>query len=197
MSWGGTTRTRTTAAAVTTALLLTALTACSDSGSDTAQPAETTPAAETTTEEPTPTPAAPLTIGTPYAWEDTANGLQGTSTVLGYEQGVRSVASASEEIGAAGYEWAALELKVCSDAGSFPVTTTPWTLAYADGARIEPSSTYDDFPKPEFPFDATVTAGKCIRGKVVYPVPDDSRPESVVYAPEGLAEPVEWTVPAK
>ncbi len=55
-----------------------------------------------------------------------------------------------------------------------------------------------DFPKPEFPTDdATVKVGDCIRGKISIPVPPDSRPERIVYAPEGLDEPVEWTVPKR
>ncbi|MFJ2178904.1 hypothetical protein ACIOHE_39175 [Streptomyces sp. NPDC087851] len=190
-------RTRTTAAIA--AVLLAALTACSSSDSDDTKPAATTEAAEVAEKEstPPPAPAEPMSFGAPYEWENTSDGAEGTSTVLAYDQDVKSVASASEETGTDGYVWSALELKVCSTTGTFTVTTSPWILAYADGTRAEPSSTtYDDFPRPEFPFEETLTQGKCVRGKVVYATPGDSRPESVIYAPEGLAEPVEWTVPA-
>ncbi|WP_154686013.1 hypothetical protein [Streptomyces himastatinicus] len=75
----------------------------------------------------------------------------------------------------------------------------PWSLAFADGTRAEVTGLNGgDFPKPEFPTDdATVKVGDCIRGKIPIPVPPASRPERIVYAPEGLDEPVEWTVPKR
>ncbi|MGW0122155.1 hypothetical protein [Streptomyces sp. NPDC003327] len=156
------------------------------------------PPAQTSTAAPVSTTAAPLTFGSTHAWEDAEAAVSGTSAVLGYQQGITSVGSAAEESGNKNYVWAALELKVCSNKGVFVATTTPWTLSYADGSRIEPSSsTWDDFPKPEFPLETKLTPGKCVRGKVVFPVPGDSRPETVVYSPESMDVPVEWAVPAK
>ncbi|MFE7804005.1 hypothetical protein ACFU51_04925 [Streptomyces sp. NPDC057430] len=190
-------RTRTTAVAVSVGLLLT-VTACG-STSESPEAATTTvlpPAATTSTPEPT-TPPAPeaMAMGSTLKWDE--GDISGTSAALSYKQGIKSVGSAAEETGEPDYVWAALELKVCSTKGTFSATTFPWTLAYADGARIEPSSsTWDDFPKPEFPLETKLTAGKCVRGKVVYPVPGNSRPETIVYAPDGV-DPVEWTVPAK
>jgi len=55
--------------------------------------------------------------------------------------------------------------------------------------------TYGDFPKPEYPYDATVKAGDCVRGKTVFAVPGKQRPERVLYTPEALPEPAEWAVP--
>ncbi|PWG08260.1 DUF4352 domain-containing protein [Streptomyces sp. V2] len=119
-----------------------------------------------------------------------------TSTVLGYEQGFKAQASAAEETGAPGYVWAALEIKVCVLSDGMRVTRFPWVLAYADGARVEPSgTTYGDFPKPEYPIDTQVKKGDCVRGKIAYAVPGDQRPAKVIYAPEGLPEPVEWAMP--
>lgn len=187
------------AVALTTGLLL-SLTACSNQ-TDPKPPAPTpTAAAPTPSETPSsePAPEPPRSLGSAYEWEATDGSVSGTSAVLGYSQGFKSAVSAAEETGTPGYIWAAAELKVCSTKGTFLSTTTPWTLSYDDGARIEPSSsTWDDFPKPEFPFETKLTSGKCVRGKLVYPVPGDSRPATVVYAPEGLDTPVEWTVPAK
>lgn len=140
-----------------------------------------------------------LAFGETWEWETTEEALeelQGAVTVLGYKQDVKAVVSADEEFGTDGYVWAALELKTCSVKGTFPATTEPWTLSYEDGTRIEPSSTtYDSFPRPEFPFETKLTTGKCVRGHVVYPVPGDQRPVTVVYAPYGLDTPTEWTVP--
>ncbi|MFB7364174.1 hypothetical protein [Streptomyces hydrogenans] len=199
---------RTTTTLIATAALTLALTACGAADNPPATPSDKggaeastatptpTPTTEPSTAAPEPTTAAPLKLGTTHTWQDAEAGVAGTSTAVSYQQGIKSVGSAAEETGNKGYIWAALELKVCSTKGVFLATTGPWTLSYADGARIEPSSsTWDDFPKPEFPFETKLTPGKCVRGKVVFPVPGNSRPETVVYAPENVDIPVEWAVP--
>ncbi|MEU2061987.1 hypothetical protein [Streptomyces sp. NPDC013455] len=48
-------------------------------------------------------------------------------------------------------------------------------------------------PKPEFPMDKPVKAGRCAAGLIAYPVPSGKRPERIVYAPEGT-DPIEWAV---
>ncbi|MEU0965683.1 hypothetical protein ABZ357_09735 [Streptomyces sp. NPDC005917] len=192
-------RTRT---AITAALLLGA-TAAACGGSDSAKPGPTvtvtktvTPAAKSA--EPSPS-SATYAFGTPWEFESTDGSIgtfAGTVTVLGYKQGVASVGSASQEAGASRYVWAYADLKLCVTKGSYNDDNTSWTLYYSDGSRVDPSSsTYDDFPKPEFPIQVTVTAGKCARGKLVFPVPGGKRPESVLYSPPGLDQPTEWTVP--
>ncbi|WP_173264455.1 DUF4352 domain-containing protein [Streptomyces pacificus] len=136
-------------------------------------------------------------MGESWAFESTGqDNYQGDVAVLDYKQGIKSVVSASEESGTEGYEWAYIELKTCSITGTFIADWTPWSLAYTDGSRVDPSSTtYRDFPKPEYPGETTLTSGKCVRGKLVFAVPSDSRPDTVVYAPFGLDIPQEWTVP--
>ncbi|MFF4356915.1 hypothetical protein [Streptomyces sp. NPDC001604] len=189
-------RTRTTVAAV----LLLGATACS---SNDAKPAPTVTVTKTAASSPG--SAAPSASSATYAFgqpwefessEGNASTFDGTVTVLGYKQGVTSVGSASEEAGQSGYVWAYADLKLCVTQGSYSDDNTSWTLYYSDGSRIDPSSsTYDDFPKPEFPVQVTVTEGKCARGKLVFPVPEGKRPASVLYSPPGLATPTEWTVP--
>ncbi|GGY82966.1 hypothetical protein GCM10010363_74500 [Streptomyces omiyaensis] len=198
---------RTTLAATTTFLFLT-VAACggdepetvTESGPHSAPTARATSASAasgSTSPAPEVTTTAPLKLGTSYTWEDAEAGVSGTSTAISYEQGIKSVGSAAESSGTPGYIWAALELKVCSTKGVFTANTFPWTLAYSDGARVEASgTTWDDFPKPEFPIETKLSPGKCVRGKVVYPVPGDSRPETIVYAPQTVTVPVEWAVPA-
>ncbi|MFE7354382.1 hypothetical protein ACFU8Q_14535 [Streptomyces sp. NPDC057543] len=187
-------RTGTTAALIATGLL--ALTAC---GGESADDKPTTAAAtQTPTTTPEQTPEPPMTVGNALHWEDTTNGIAGTSAALSYKQGIKSSGTASTEVGAAGYEWAALELKVCSSKGTFPTSSSPWVLAYDDGGRVEASSSiYEDFPRPQYPVDATLTPGKCVRGFVVYPVPDDDRPASVIYTYGNPIKTAEWAVPAK
>ncbi|MFI2367449.1 hypothetical protein [Streptomyces sp. NPDC018833] len=191
-------RTRTTAAAL---LLAAALVGCSNSSDDKPAAADS-PSPEPATSssepapEPTPTRQPILKMGTEWGFTG-SDGIEGAVTVIDYRQGFKSVGDAAEE-GAAGYQWAYVELKTCSISGTFPATTEPWTLSYEDGSRVEPSSTtYGDFPKPEFPFETTLTDGKCVRGKLVFSVPGDSWPHTVVYAPAGLDVPQEWAVPTK
>jgi hypothetical protein len=146
----------------------------------------------------------PLPLGETWEWEVGDGKVSGSATVLGYRQRVALDAPTPEEDSGAeskGYVWAALEVKVCNNptsADPIIVSNTPWVLAYADGAQIQPSSTtYDAFPRPEFPIgDTQLAAGRCIQGETVYPVPGDQRPTAAVYAPEGLEEPTEWTIPA-
>jgi len=156
-----------------------------------------TPGADEVSAPATPSPK-PFAFGDTWKLNnvDPAKPFEGNVTVLGYEQGFTSVGKVSEEAGAPGYVWAYTELRLCGIKGSYTDKTTSWTLYYSDGSRVSPSgTTYGDFPKPEFPFEVTVTAGKCARGKLVFPVPGDKRPESVLYKPEGLEEPREWSVP--
>ncbi|MCX5584269.1 DUF4352 domain-containing protein [Streptomyces erythrochromogenes] len=136
-----------------------------------------------------------FTVGHTWGFEGTLDDgpVVGNVTVLGYRHKLRSVGSAADESGTPGYVWAALDVKVCSDTGTFLVTDQPWTLTYADGARIDSSSTkYGDFPKPEFPFETTLTSGKCVKGNIVFAVPESPRPATAAYAPDGLATPREW-----
>lgn len=188
--------TRITAAAIAAGLLVT-LTACGSNDGSTKAPtnsgtAKETPAPQPTAASPSPAAAALAKIGTVRKFNDPAtaeyDATAGSVAVLAYEQPVKSVGSAAEESGAKGYVWAALEVKVCSTLGEFTTSSQPWTLAYADGARIEPSSTtYDDFPKPEYVDDAALAPGDCSRGKIVFPVPGNQRPAKAIYAPEQTA----------
>ncbi|MFE5675095.1 hypothetical protein ACFQ7B_07605 [Streptomyces erythrochromogenes] len=186
--------------AATLGLALFAATGCGTDASTASKapsPSATAAAAPTSSPSPspTPTPDPVFTVGHAWAFEGTigAEQVTGNAAVLGYRHKVRSVGSAADESGTAGYVWAALDVKVCSDNGTFVATDQPWTLTYADGARIAPSSTtFDDFPKPAFPFETTLTAGKCVKGNIVFAVPDNPRPSTAAYAPNGLATPREW-----
>ncbi|MFD6321876.1 hypothetical protein ACFWOL_03160 [Streptomyces sp. NPDC058442] len=197
---------RTTAIAII-AIITATLTACGGDSEPEAAPTSeprtttTAPSVETSEPEPSPTELDVLAFVDTWEWEtvdDIEGDIAGAVTVLGYKQGVKSIVTPDEEFSTDGYVWAALEIKTCSIKGTFGATTEPWTLSYDDGTRIEPSSsTYDDFPKPEFPFETRLTTGKCVKGNVVYPVPGNQQPAAVVYAPYGLDTPTEWTVPAK
>jgi hypothetical protein len=186
------------------ALLLTAsaLTAgCTSTGHDDAKPSTTPTTAEAAPATTAPATPATYAFGTPWAWQS-SDGISGKTTTYSYKQPVHSAGSAVDEAGASGYVWAALDVEVCNDdssTGPVDVSDTEWTLAYDDGSSVESSSSgYEDFPRPQFPMGgATVKAGRCLRGKIVFPVPGKGRPVRAVYAPAGLDEPIEWDVPAK
>ncbi|MEU9882507.1 hypothetical protein [Streptomyces phaeochromogenes] len=148
------------------------------------------------TPNPTPSEEKPKQFGNVLNFSDPVDGAALAVTVLGYEQGVTASITADQEFSTSGYVWAALEIKACVKKGTAGISRFPWVLAFADGARVEPSGvTYGDFPRPEYPYDATVKAGDCVRGKTVFAVPGKQRPERVLYTPEALPEPVEWAVP--
>ncbi|MEU6275446.1 hypothetical protein ABZ871_23980 [Streptomyces populi] len=187
-------RTRTATAAF---LLLAFAAACSGSG-DAAKPDASKAAGKSAAAKSGPSPKAPLALGAPFTV--TADGATMATTVLRYEQGkFRSRRSADEESGTTGYTWAVVEIEGCLKSGFAVVTRNTWALAYADGTRIGPSRvTYGDFPKPEYHPMATVNAGECVRGKTVFAVPANRRPERVLHTSEKsekLEIPAEWTVP--
>lgn len=190
-------------AIVAASLTLLPLTACSN-GQD-SKPRSSTPATATASPAATPSPspstsppASALAFGQSVATKPGKDGTTATATVLSYQQGgFKTQSSPDDEQGTSGYVWAALELSVCSTKGTIDISRFPWVLAYADGSRIEPSgTTFGDFPKPEYPFEAKVKEGDCVRGKSVYAVPGSKRPAKVIYTTKLLNEPAEWTVPA-
>ena len=184
-----------TRAITATAVLLLTLTACGSDTEPRTAPKASKPTAPKSTPEAKPSPDKPRAFGQELEFTD--DGMTMGITVLGYEQDTfHPQTSADEEFGTDGYTWAAVEIKACLKKGTSGVTRYPWALAYADGARIEPSSvTYGDFPKPEYPYEAKMKAGDCVRGKTVFAVPAKDRPEQVLYTPEALETPAEWSVP--
>lgn len=116
-----------------------------------------------------------------------------TASVLAYKDtGVKGI----PEFLGSGEKWAVLDVKVCNTGSSPVVTTTqPWSLAYAGGVRVEAAGmNAGDLPKPLYPMDARVSSGDCVRGNIAFQVPEEGRPERVLYAPGVMDEPVEWQV---
>jgi hypothetical protein len=182
--------TRTAYAALLATVALTA--GCTSTSHDDAKPS-TTP----TTKPATASPTGPLTLGAPSAWH--GDGYAGTTTALTYTQPVTGI-PANDGLGVKDGVWAVAEVKVCNSAGSSDITVSqfPWQLGYADGTRIKVTGLNGgDLPKPEFPTDdTTVIAGDCLRGKIPFYVPRTSRPDRIIYAPEGGDSAV-WGVPGK
>lgn len=168
------------------------------------RPSSSTSSAASASPSPSPSPSiGPFALGETWKWDRPEHDVSGSSAVLSYQQRVARDATDPEEAFGSeskGYVWSAVELKVCNDADSgqvLPTSSAVWKLAYDDGALVDPSSTiFDQFPKPWYPFDAELKAGRCVRGKLVFAVPGGQRPDRVVYGPEGL-EPVEWTIPKR
>jgi hypothetical protein len=187
-------RTRTTTATLLLAAAL-LLTGCSSDNEPDAKPDT-----KTSTTEPadTPEPAEPLTLGKTWEWEsEDENGpLTGSTTALAYRQPITGITPPDVD-GKTGEVWGQVEAKLCVDTGQVMVSQFPWSIAFADGARVEVTgSTGGDLPRPEYPMDVTVKAGDCVRGLIMFPVPEGQRPERIIYAPDSENGPAEWAVPA-
>ncbi|MER6678663.1 DUF4352 domain-containing protein [Streptomyces sp. NPDC000983] len=173
-------------------LLLAGAAGCSSDSDD--KPAVSKASAEPATSSPSPSPSAspsPDVFKLRDIADITLDGLDFTATVLAFkDRGISGGPGLLND----GQKWALAEVKVCNkDDESFGVTPFKWSLAYADGARVEPTHVSGSgLPGPVYPLEATVKGGDCVRGNIFYQVPPEGRAESVMYAPEGLDEPVEW-----
>jgi hypothetical protein len=137
-------------------------------------------------------PKRPLTLTLPAA-ENLSPGE--SATFYGYQQPV-SVGRRLDAL-AQQFVFGVADVKVCL--GVKPASQVAsltdrraWVLHYANGTIIDPAAIrYPKEPTPAFPFTASSAAAEvansCIRGKIVYPVPRNSRPESIGYAPSGFA----------
>ncbi|WP_326787869.1 hypothetical protein [Streptomyces sp. NBC_00151] len=190
--------TRTTTA-VTAVLLLATVTACSSSSTDNKP---RTASAKTTSRATASTAAktSPLKIGTGHHWSDTdtdGSHISGTTTVMGYTQPIKMDHSSGLS-DFAHPVWATLDVKLCADSSSTTVMSSqsPWALGFPDDTRIQaPFVSGAGVPKPEYPLDgAAVKAGTCLRGKITFSMERGTRPNQIIYGPEGR-DPVEWAVP--
>jgi hypothetical protein len=136
-----------------------------------------------------------LKLGAKKAIDDDANDVHITIQAVEYQQPYKGPQPQKPQDFQGGDTWATASIKVCNVSGpNINVSQMPWSLAYADGTSIEVTgSTGGDMPKPEFPMDKPVKAGRCAAGLIAYPVPSGKKPERIVYAPEGT-EPIEWAV---
>lgn len=179
----------TTAAAV--AVLALALTACSSSD----ETPTVTKASESHTASPTPTPSEQQTE---FKLGDTANvdGEEGEFSAAALSYRDTGIRSSIPDLLDPGQKWAIVEAKFCNKTGEVTtVSPFPWTLAYADGARVEATHmSGTDLPPPLYPMDAKVKSGDCVRGNITFQVPKEGRAERVLYSPEMLDEPVEWQI---
>lgn len=162
----------------------------SDDGKPAVSKATNTPSAGPSTSSPTPSPSAET-----YSLGDTldieASGYQFAVTVIAFkDKGITSVPGLLKD----GEKWAQVEVKVCNAGSeSFSVSPAPWSLAYADGVRVDATTVSGaELPAPEYPVEARVKAGDCVRGKVPFEVPKEGQAERVLYWPGDLDEPVEW-----
>ncbi|MEU2075432.1 DUF4352 domain-containing protein [Streptomyces sp. NPDC013489] len=183
---------------VATAGLLLAITACSsEPTTPTVSKTSTSPepVAPTTVPSPTPTDST-YKVGEAAKVNDTANGVVFTATVIAYTQPAKGP-QPPDPATQGGDVWATVEAKICNEAKTVTVSQFPWSLAYADGTVVKVTgSSGGDMPKPEFPMDVPIKAGRCVKGKIPFPVMSNTWPERVMYAPESLSDnPVEWFIP--
>ncbi|MEU0189443.1 DUF4352 domain-containing protein [Streptomyces afghaniensis] len=186
---------RYTTTALAACLLLAGTVSCSSDGDD--SKATVSKASETQSVSPAPSPTPSPTQET-YKLGDTVDVSTAdgkfTAAALAYKAGgIPDVAGLLK----ADQKWAVLEVKVCNKGPeSIEVSPFVWSLAYTDGARVEPMHmTGGELPQPLYPLEAKVKTDDCVRGNVLFQVPKQGAPERALYSPDALDEPVEWTVP--
>ncbi|MGY2019417.1 hypothetical protein [Nocardia gipuzkoensis] len=86
-----------------------------------------------------------------------------------------------------GGHWAAADVKTCLDKTDVPFTVSwdVWSVTDANYGSYRASNlTYNQFPRPLYPFsEETVAVGDCVRGSILFPVPDGVTVTRVKYAP--------------
>ena len=179
-------------AAIVTTGILVANARDNDSGQEPAVTKASDPKPASTTPTPSPSPSQEtLRLGDTAKIRNTEADF--TAAVLAYKDtGITGL----PDMLSSGQKWAALEVKVCNTGTEgFGVSPLVWSLAYADGARIEAAGmNAGELPQPLYPMDAKVKSGDCVRGNIAFQVPKEGRPERVLYSPDVLDEPAEWLV---
>lgn len=183
---------RTTILLTAACLLAGATVGCSSDSEDdkpTVSKATNTPTTAATSPSPSPSPET-------YKLGDTINietsGFEFAVTVIAFKD--KGITTDVPGLLQDGEKWAQAEVKVCNvGSETFGASPAPWSLAYADGVRVDSTSISGaELPAPEYPIEARVRAGDCVRGNVPFEVPEDGRAERVLYSPGDLDEPVEW-----
>jgi hypothetical protein len=175
------------------------LTACSSSGDP--KPAVTVTQTVTASPGSSASPAAAdngsLKMGAVKTIDDTANDVHITIQALAYQQPYKGPQPQKPDKSLGGDTWSTINVKVCNTSGpDINVSQDPWSLDYADGTSIKTTGlSGGDMPKPEFPMDKAIKAGRCAAGLIAFPVESSKTPARVIYAPDG-AEPIEWAVAA-
>jgi hypothetical protein len=86
-----------------------------------------------------------------------------------------------------GGHWVSVDVKTCLDKSDVPLTVSwnAWSVADANYGNYKASSlTYNQFPRPLYPFsEEALAVGDCVRGSILFPVPDGVTISRVKYAP--------------
>ncbi|MEU4986270.1 DUF4352 domain-containing protein [Streptomyces sp. NPDC021969] len=185
----------------TTILLITSLVALAGCGNSSGEPDTIrVTVTQTVTAQPSSKPAAApddgiYKMGDKATINDTESNIRFTAQVVEYQQPYKGPQPQKPSDFQGGDTWATASIKVCNEEGeTFSVDQSVWSLEYADGISVESTGlSGGDMPKPEYPMDKAVKAGRCAAGLIAYPVDGSKRPERVVYSPEGL-DSREWAI---
>jgi hypothetical protein len=141
-----------------------------------------------------PTASLPPGMRAPGQSAQADNG-QVTATMYEYRQ---PVATNGPPAGPSASGWAAADVQVCVLSSSIfdvSVSRDPWQVRTQDGRVVSATLLSDNrFPQPSYPTEhRRLRPGECLRGWVVFPVPDTTSPTAVEYAPPG-GQATAWTV---
>ncbi|GIJ43926.1 hypothetical protein Val02_08120 [Virgisporangium aliadipatigenens] len=122
---------------------------------------------------------APPQIGTPLSVAEWSGPLQ--VTVFEYKQPLSAKPPTPKT---AGHQFAAIDVRTCNRTTSLVqvIDTKPFTLVFGDTSTVAAYG-FDNpaFPQPAYPREHSLAAGTCVRGWIVFDVPN-SRPSAVRYS---------------
>uniref|UniRef100_UPI003F49489C hypothetical protein n=1 Tax=Nocardia suismassiliense TaxID=2077092 RepID=UPI003F49489C len=176
---------KTVGAVVAVAVASAVLAGCGTSSQSAAPPSSSVPSSTTTAAavSSTSNATAPLAPGAEITIGDNGGAISLRITMFSVTQQAAPTAPTPPS----GGHWAAVDAQTCVDKSDIPITVGWDTWAVADAKYGNyPSSnlTYNQFPKPLYPFGTQgVAVGDCVRGAILFPVPDDVVITRVKYQP--------------
>lgn len=137
-----------------------------------------------------------MNLGDTYVFKDTVQGkdIEVTIAALSYKAGVKAEFK-PDEVGQSGDSWSALEVKLCSIKGDIQPWKQSWQLGGPDGGRVQPGYVTGG-PTPAFPDDVKLGAGDCVRGHILFAVPEGMQLTTAFYAPDSMPQPKRWKLAA-
>jgi hypothetical protein len=168
-------------------LAVVAVVAVGCSSTEDTSAAPTTKAAATTTRPASPSSTSNANAPMPAGEEITLGGDNGGLTARVTMFSVTQEVAPQAPRPTSGGHWAAIDVQTCVDASTTPFTVSwnNWAVADAKNGNYPASNlTYGQFPKPIYPFSSQpVAVGDCVRGAILFPVPDGVTVTKVKYTP--------------
>lgn len=91
-------------------------------------------------------------------------------------------------------QWWSVMVEGCAKSDEISVSWLAWSVQGDDGGTYPSSnSTWDDFPRPQYPVMSSLANGKCAKGWIMVALNSGVAPESVTYA-NSQGDSASWVV---